>query len=100
MIDTATSLPATGPICIFTGMEALTDAEVHLGFSSDMARELVQETMLGSIKFTIESHKHSAELRNMDTSPGGTSAVAIYQMEKGSLRMVLSKAVMRCVSER
>ncbi len=93
MIDMATSLSATGPTYVFMVMEALTDAGVHLGFSRDMAKELVQETMLGSVKFAIESHKHPAELRNMVTSPGGTSAEAIYQMEKGSLRTVLSKAV-------
>ena len=93
MIDMATSLSATGPTYIFMVMEALTDAGVHLGFSRDLAKELVQETMLGSVKFAMESHKHPAELRNMVTSPGGTSAEAIYQMEKGSLRTVLSKAV-------
>lgn len=93
MIDMATSLSATGPTYIFMVMEALTDAGVHMGFSRDMAKELVQETMLGSVKFAMESHKHPAELRNMVTSPGGTSAEAIYQMEKGSLRTVLSKAV-------
>jgi pyrroline-5-carboxylate reductase len=93
MIDMATSLSATGPTYTFMVMEALTDAGVHLGFSRDIARELVQETMLGSVKFAMESHKHPAELRNMVTSPGGTSAEAIYQMEKGTLRTVLSKAV-------
>jgi pyrroline-5-carboxylate reductase len=93
MIDMATSLSATGPTYIFMVMEALTDAGVHLGFSRDMSKELVQETMLGAVKFAMESHKHPAELRNMVTSPGGTSAAAIYQMEKGSLRTVLSKAV-------
>ncbi len=93
MIDMATSLSATGPTYIFMVMEALTDAGVHLGFSRDMAKELVQETMLGSVKFAMESNKHPAELRNMVTSPGGTSAEAIYQMEKGTLRTVLSKAV-------
>ncbi len=93
MIDMATSLSATGPTYIFMVMEALTDAGVHLGFSREMSKELVQETMLGSVKFAIESHKHPAELRNMVTSPGGTSADAIYQMEKGGLRSVLSKAV-------
>lgn len=93
MIDMATSLSATGPTYIFMVMEALTDAGVHLGFSREIAKELVQETMLGSIKFAMESHKHPAELRNMVTSPGGTSAEAIYQMDKGSLRTVLSKAV-------
>ncbi len=93
MIDMATSLSATGPTYIFMVMEALTDAGVHLGFSRDMAKELVQETILGSVQFAIATHKHPAELRNMVTSPGGTSAAAIYQMEKGTLRTVLSKAV-------
>jgi pyrroline-5-carboxylate reductase len=93
MIDMATSLSATGPTYVFMVMEALTDAGVHLGFSREMAKELVQETMLGSVLFAMESHKHPAELRNMVTSPGGTSAEAIYQMEKGGLRTVLSKAV-------
>ena len=93
MIDMATSLSATGPTYVFMVMEALTDAGVHLGFSREMSKELVQETMLGSVLFAMESHKHPAELRNMVTSPGGTSADAIYQMEKGGLRTVLSKAV-------
>lgn len=93
MIDMATSLSATGPTYIFLVMEALTDAGVHMGFSRDMSRELVQEMMLGSVLFAMESDLHPAELRNMVTSPGGTSADAIYQMEKGALRTVLSKAV-------
>ena len=93
MIDMATSLSATGPTYIFMVMEALTDAGVHMGFSREVSKELVQETMLGSVLFAMESHKHPAELRNMVTSPGGTSAEAIYQMEKGGLRTVLSKAV-------
>jgi len=93
MIDMATSLSATGPTYTFMVMEAMTDAGVHLGFSREVSRELVLQTMLGSIQFAIESHKHPAELRNMVTSPGGTSAEAIYQMEKGSLRTVLSKAI-------
>jgi pyrroline-5-carboxylate reductase len=93
MIDMATALSATGPTYIFLVMEALTDAGVHMGFSRHVAQELVLQTMLGSVLFAQESHKHPAELRNMVTSPGGTSAEAIYQMEKGGLRTVLSKAV-------
>jgi len=92
-IDMATALSATGPTYIFLVMEALVDAGVHLGFSRHVAQELVQQMMLGSILFARESQKHPAELRNMVTSPGGTSAEAIYQMEKGGLRTVLSKAV-------
>ncbi|HEX8773344.1 MAG TPA: pyrroline-5-carboxylate reductase [Pyrinomonadaceae bacterium] len=93
MIDMATALSATGPTYIFLVMEALVDAGVHMGFSRHVAQELVLQTMLGSVLFARESHKHPAELRNMVTSPGGTSAEAIYQMEKGGLRTVLSKAV-------
>ncbi len=92
-IDMATALSATGPTYIFMMMEAMTDAGVHLGFSREVSKKLVQQTMLGSTLFAIESNKHPAELRNMVTSPGGTSAEAIYQMEKGSLRTVLSKAI-------
>jgi len=92
-IDMATALSATGPTYIFLVMEALVDAGVHLGFSRHVAEELVHQMILGSVLFAMESHKHPAELRNMVTSPGGTSAEAIYQMEKGSLRTVLSKAV-------
>ncbi|MCA1578585.1 MAG: pyrroline-5-carboxylate reductase [Acidobacteria bacterium] len=92
-IDMATALSATGPTYIFLVMEALIDAGVHMGFSRHVAEELVHQTMLGAVLFARESHKHPAELRNMVTSPGGTSAEAIYQMEKGSLRTVLSKAV-------
>ncbi len=93
MIDMATALSATGPTYIFMLMEALIDAGVHMGFSRHVAQQLVQQTMLGSIHFARESHLHPAELRNMVTSPGGTSAEAIYQMEKGGLRTVISKAV-------
>lgn len=93
MIDMATALSATGPTYIFMMMEALVDAGVHMGFSRHVAQEMVTQTMLGSVLFARETHKHPAELRNMVTSPGGTSAEAIYQMEKGGLRTVLSKAV-------
>ena len=92
-VDMAAALSGTGPTYIFLVMEALIDAGVHMGFSRHVAEQLVHQTMLGSVLFARESRKHPAELRNMVTSPGGTSAEAIYQMEKGSLRTVLSKAV-------
>ena len=92
-IDMATALSATGPTYIYLMMEALIDAGVHMGFSRHIAQDLVHQMILGAVLFARETHKHPAELRNMVTSPGGTSAEAIYQMEKGSLRTVLSKAV-------
>jgi pyrroline-5-carboxylate reductase len=92
-LDMATAVSGTGPTYVFLMMEALMDAAVHLGFSRAVARELVVQTVLGSVLFAQKSDLHMAELRNMVTSPGGTSAEAIYQLEKGSMRTVLSKAV-------
>jgi pyrroline-5-carboxylate reductase len=89
----APAVSGTGPTYVFLLMEALVDAAVHLGFSRRQARTLVSQTVLGSVKFAQHSDVHLAQLRNMVTSPGGTSAEAIYQMEKGGLRTVLSKAV-------
>ena len=92
-LDMATAVSGTGPTYVFLLMEALVDAAVHLGFSRRVAEELVLRTVEGSASFARKSGRHLAELRNMVTSPGGTSAAAIYQLEKGSLRTVLSKAV-------
>jgi len=89
----ATALSGTGPTYVLLVMEALIDAGVHMGFSRHVAEELVRQTMLGTVLFAAESGRHPAELRNLVTSPGGTSAEAIYQMEKGGLRTVLSRAV-------
>lgn len=93
LVDMATALSGTGPTYVFLLMEALVDAGVHLGFSRRVAEELVLRTVEGSALFARKSGRHLAELRNMVTSPGGTSAAAIYQLEKGGLRTVLSRAV-------
>jgi len=92
-VDMATALSGTGPTYVFLMMEALIDAGVHMGFPRRIAEEIVLQTVSGSVAFARSSGKHMAELRNMVTSPGGTSAEAIYQMEKGGLRTVLSRAV-------
>ncbi len=92
-VDMATALSGTGPTYVFLMMEALIDAGVHMGFPRRLAEEIVLQTVAGSVAFARDSGKHMAELRNMVTSPGGTSAEAIYQMEKGGLRTVLSKSV-------
>lgn len=93
LVDMATAVSGTGPTYVFLLMEALVDAAVHLGFSRRVAEQLVLQTVEGSAQFARKSGRHLAELRNMVTSPGGTSAAAIYQLEKGTLRTVLSKAV-------
>ena len=92
-LDMATAVSGTGPTYVFLVMEAMIDAAVHLGFPRHVAYQLVTETMRGSIIYAMKSGKHPAELRNLVTSPGGTSAAALYQLEKGSLRTVFSKAI-------
>jgi len=89
----ATAVSGTGPTYVFLFIEALTDAAVHLGFPRHVARELVLDTMSGSAEFALRSGRHVAELRDMVTSPGGTSAEALYELEKGRLRTVVSDAV-------
>jgi len=89
----ATALSGTGPTYLFAVMEALIDAGVHLGFPRDLAHDLVVETLVGSAEFARQSELHPAQLRNAVTSPGGTSAAAIYELEKGRLRTVFSDAV-------
>ena len=89
----ATALSGTGPTYLFAVMEALIDAGVHLGFPRDLAHDLVVETLIGSAEFARQSELHPAQLRNAVTSPGGTSAAAIYELEKGRLRTVFSDAV-------
>ncbi|HJT64368.1 MAG TPA: pyrroline-5-carboxylate reductase, partial [Candidatus Limnocylindria bacterium] len=89
----ATALSGTGPTYVFAVMEALVDAGVHLGFPRDLAHDLVAETLVGSSEYAAASNLHPAQLRNAVTSPGGTSAAAIYELEKGRLRTVLSDAV-------
>ena len=92
-VDMATALSGTGPTYVFLMMEALIDAGVHMGFPRRIAEQIVLQTVSGSVAFARDSGRHMAELRNMVTSPGGTSAEAIYQMEKGGLRTVFSRAV-------
>ena len=93
-LDMATAISGTGPSYVFLLMEALIDAAVHLGFSRTDARKLVVQTIRGSAIFAERSTVHLAEMRNMVTSPAGTSADALYQLEKGAFRTVISKAVL------
>jgi pyrroline-5-carboxylate reductase len=89
----ATAVSGTGPTYVFLVMEALIDSAVHLGFPRHMAHDLVLETIKGSVAFAERTQKHPAQLRDMVTSPGGTSAAAFYELERGRLRTVLADAV-------
>ncbi len=94
-LDMATALSGTGPAYVFLFMEALVDAGVHLGFPRRIAEQLVVQTVLGSAEFykRLQKDVHLAHLRNQVTSPGGTTAAALYYLEKAGFRTALSRAV-------
>ncbi len=92
-LDMATALSGTGPAYVFLFMEALIDAGVHMGFPRRIAEELVVQTLLGSVEYYKSMSEHPAAMRNQVTSPGGTSAEALYYLEKAGFRTAISRAV-------
>ena len=92
-LDMATALSASGPAYVFLFIESLIDAGVHLGLPRDMARTLVLQTVLGSVKLVKESGRHPAELKDMVTSPGGTTVEALLALEEGGVRATVINAV-------
>ena len=92
-LDMATALSGTGPAYVFLFTEALIDAGVHMGFPRRIAEQLVLQTIKGSISFYEQAERHPATLRNQVTSPGGTSAEALYYLEKAGFRTAISRAV-------
>jgi len=92
-LDMATALSGTGPAYVFMFMEAMIDAGVHLGFSRRIAEQLVTQTVRGSVAYLEATKEHPAALRNQVTSPGGTTAEALYHLERGGLRTVIARAV-------
>lgn len=92
-IDMATAVSGSGPAYVFMFLEALTDAAVHIGLPRPLAVELVLQTVIGSARFAEVSGKHPAELRNMVTSPGGTTAEGLLRLERGQMRGIIAQAV-------
>jgi pyrroline-5-carboxylate reductase len=92
-IDMATAVSGSGPAYVFLIIEALTDAGVHIGLPRDMAEKMVIQTVLGSARSVKATGKHPAELKNKVTSPGGTTAEGLLQLESGGLRSLLLRAV-------
>ncbi len=92
-LDMATALSGTGPAYVFLFTEALIDAGVHMGFPRRIAEQLVLQTIKGSAAFYESAAQHPATLRNQVTSPGGTSAEALYYLEKAGFRTAISRAV-------
>ncbi|TRZ49837.1 MAG: pyrroline-5-carboxylate reductase, partial [Dehalococcoidia bacterium] len=92
-MDMVTAVSGSGPAYIFLMVESLVDAAVNIGLPQEVAQELVLETLLGSGHFIQRSGKPPAELRRMVTSPGGTTAEALLQLEKGGFSDLIRQAV-------
>lgn len=93
-IDMQTGLGGSGPGFVFLIIEAMIDAGVQMGFSRPDAQKIVLQTIAGSVALVKETGKHPAELRNLVTSAGGTTAAGIYELEKGGLRTTLTDAIL------
>ncbi len=92
-LDMATALNGSGPAYIFLILEAMIDSGVQLGFTRPKAQELVYQTMLGSVLYAQQTGLHPAQLRNAVTSPGGTTAAALSELERGNIRTTLNNAI-------
>jgi len=92
-LDMATALSGSGPAYVFLFMEAMIDAGVHLGFPRRISEKLVLETVRGSVEYYDLKSAHPAQLRNEVTSSGGTSAAALYYLEKAGFRTAISRAI-------
>lgn len=92
-LDMATAVSGSGPAYFFLFVESLIESAVKIGLSPDVAEELVLQTMLGSSQLLKKSGKSPAELRRMVTSPGGTTAAAMLQFEKGGFSNLVQQAV-------
>ncbi len=93
LMDAVTGLSGSGPAFVFTVIEALSDAGVKVGIPRQLALELAAQTVFGSAKMVLETKEHPARLRDMVTSPGGTTIAGMHELEKGKLRAVLMNAV-------
>ena len=93
MIDMATALSASGPAYVFLFIESLIDAGVYLGLARDVSWQLAIQTVLGSTQLVADTGIHPAELKDMVTSPGGTTIEALRALEEGRFRALVLNAV-------
>ncbi|HMP03220.1 MAG TPA: pyrroline-5-carboxylate reductase [Gemmatales bacterium] len=93
LLDAVTGLSGSGPAFVAVIIEALSDAGVRVGLPREVANHLAAQTVYGSAKMLMETGLHAGMLKDMVTSPGGTSAAGLHALEKGGLRAALLDAV-------
>ncbi len=92
-VDLATALHGSGPGYVYFMIEAMVDAGVRLGMKRPEATALVLATVSGAARYAIETGTHPAELRNAVTSPGGTTAAGLAELESAGVRAAFDDAV-------
>ena len=93
LLDAVTGLSGSGPAYVYLFIEALSDGGVAAGLPRDLATRLAAQTLLGSAKMVLETGQHPGALKDMVTSPGGTTIEGLHELEKGKLRGTLMNAV-------
>ncbi len=93
LMDAVTGLSGSGPGYVFIMLEALADAGVLLSLPRDVSLKLAAQTLLGAAKLCLQTGKHPGELKDMVTSPGGTTIAGLKALEEGRLRAILMNAV-------
>jgi pyrroline-5-carboxylate reductase len=91
--DAVTAISGSGPAYLFFVVEAMIEAGVHLGLPRTTSTELVVQTVVGSAKLLRETGEHPTVLREQVTSPGGTTAAAIRQLEDHKVRAAFLTAM-------
>jgi pyrroline-5-carboxylate reductase len=92
-MDSVTAVSGSGPAFVFLVAEALTDAAVDVGLPRDLARRLVDQTLIGASLMLQQSDEHPAVLRERVTSPGGTTIAGLRALESGGLRAAFFDAI-------
>ena len=95
LFDVITGLSGSGPAYVFLMIEALSDGAVKMGLPREISYKLAAQTVYGAAKLMLETGKHPGELKDMVTSPGGTTIAAISALEKGKTRFNFMRAVER-----